>query len=172
VAQSACSPKESWGPTRVVIYQGKGLQGLHHLLSESRAFAVVPYHPSLDLGCPHSPAGCCYRLRATGLHGPVGRGALPTLGLSSAGVQASGCLLFPRSRKTCSSQVGSLTLPADSLGVSVCARASTETLHSSCTGIFSSIRGAFQHPLRLLCPHAAGTGQQRLSPAPGCLLLG
>lgn len=156
--------------TCIIIYQRKALLGQRCLLSETRAFTVVPYHFSFYLCSPHSPVGCCYVLCAIGLHGPVGRDALPTLGLSSAGVQASSRLLFPQSSKMCCSQVGSLTLPADSSGVSVCARIFIEILHSSCTGIFSQLVGLAlfsipsgwelcQLPARLHCLHTASTEQ-------------
>lgn len=138
MAQTAHNAKESWGPTRTIIYRGKALPGPHALLSESCALSFVLYYFSLDLGSPVSPVGYCDMLGAIGLHSPVGRGVLPSLILRSAGVQASGFLLLARSGKTCSSQEGSLTLPSDSPCVSVCAWISTEIPHSSCPGIFSS----------------------------------
>lgn len=95
---------------------------------------------SVDLGSPHSPVGCCCVLCAFGVHSLVGRDELPTLSLLSVGVQASGHLLLPWSSKKFSSQVGSLTPPADSPGVSAWARIATEIPCSSCTGIFSSDR--------------------------------
>lgn len=82
--QPACSPKASWGPTCIIIYQGKALLGLHHLPSETSVFTVVPCLGSVDVGSPGSPVGCCYVLCAITLHGPMGRDALPVLGLSSA----------------------------------------------------------------------------------------
>lgn len=80
---------------------------------------------------------CCVPLGCTA---PWEGMSSPTLSLLSVGVQASGHLLLPWSSKKRSSQVGSLTPPADMPGVSTCARIATEIPCSSCTGIFSSDR--------------------------------
>lgn len=99
--QPACSPKASWGPTCIIIYQGKALLGLHHLPSETSVFTVVPCRGSVDVGSPGSPVGCVVCHYATWPHGKgCSSSSWALLCLSS--VQASGCLLLPWSSKTCS----------------------------------------------------------------------
>lgn len=41
--QPACSPKASWGPTCIIIYQGKALLGLQLVPPETSVLTAVPY---------------------------------------------------------------------------------------------------------------------------------
>lgn len=67
--QPTCSPKESWGPTCIIIYQRRALLGLHCLLSHT-VLTVLPYiflwiwvvqAALLDA------SACCVPLRCTAL---------------------------------------------------------------------------------------------------------
>lgn len=137
--QPACSPKASWGPTRIIIYQEKALLGLHHLPCETSVFTVVPYcvlwiwvvqAVLLDAAMCCVPLG--YMVPWEGMLFQFLGSPLPLLcsgkWLSFSSLVQQNVFL----------QVDPLTLPADSLGVSVCVRISTQIPHSSCTVFFSS----------------------------------
>lgn len=79
--QPACSTKASWGPTCIVIYQGKALLGLHHLPSE---ITLVPYHVLRIWVVQAVLLDAAVLLCAIRLRVPMGRDALPVLGFSSA----------------------------------------------------------------------------------------
>lgn len=79
---SQLAPPRSLGEQHASLFTGEGFYW-DCTASFPTLLTVFPYHFSLDVGSPGSPVGCCSMLCATGLHGPVERDVLPTLGISS-----------------------------------------------------------------------------------------
>lgn len=149
--QPACSPKASWGPTWIISYGGRLYWDCTTCLLRplcSLLFLTVFLCMGVVQAALLDAAMCCVPL---GYMAPWEGMLFQFLGsplpLLSWGKRLSFASLVQQNMFR---QVGSLTLPADSLGVSVCARISSEIPHSSCTGFFSSKWiGSFHHPIRL-----------------------